>query len=202
MAEAQFNGDMIAVVAGEITVYNFDGSTREYRSSSVEYVAVGIGLPAHSCIDAPLDAKEGLVICRTSDFSAWEYVADHRGETAYSKETGQPVIVSVLGDYPPDSTPEAPATPYDKWDGQKWVTDAVAKRKADIEYAGEQRQRLLSEVHDITSDWRVALMLGDISDNDKTKLSAWMAYKSEVKAVDISTAPDVTWPVKPGAQAS
>lgn len=100
MAEAQFNSDMIAVVAGDITVYNFDGSTREYRSSSVEYVAVGIGLPAHSCIDAPLDAKEGLVICRTSDFSAWEYVADHRGETAYSKETGQPVIISVLGDYP------------------------------------------------------------------------------------------------------
>ena len=35
MAEAQFNGDMIAVVAGEITVYNFDGSTREYRSCSM-----------------------------------------------------------------------------------------------------------------------------------------------------------------------
>ncbi|AMO48430.1 putative tail fiber assembly protein [Enterobacter sp. FY-07] len=45
-------------------------------------------------------------------------------------------------------------------------------------------------------------MLGDISESDKTKLSAWMDYKSEVKAVDISTAPNVTWPVKPGAQAS
>jgi len=202
MAVAEFNDEMIAVVAGEITVYNFDGSTREYRSSSVEYVAVGVGLPAHSCIDVPLDVKGGFAICRTADISAWEYVADYRGETVYRKENGKPVIISELGDYPPDSTPEAPATPYDIWDGQKWVTDSVAKRKADIEYAAERRLRLLSEVDDITSDWRVALMLGDISESDKTKLSAWMAYKSEVKAVDISTAPDVTWPVKPEAQAS
>ncbi|WP_234694381.1 tail fiber assembly protein [Klebsiella pneumoniae] len=202
MAEAQFNNDMIAIVAGEITVHNFDGSTREYRSSSVEYVAVGVGLPAHSCIDSPRESIEGFAICRTADFTDWEYVADHRGETAYNKETGQPFIISDLGDYPPGSIPEAPETPYDIWDGQKWVTDSVAKRKADIEYAGEQRLRLLSEVDDITSDWRVTLMLGDISESDKAKLSAWMAYKSEVKAVDVSTAPDVTWPVKPEAQAS
>ncbi|MEQ9723704.1 tail fiber assembly protein [Yersinia alsatica] len=202
MAEAQFNGDMIAVVAGEITVYNFDGSTREYRSSSVEYVAVGVGVPAHSCIDAPAESKQGFAICRTADFTSWEYVADHRGKTVYSKETGQPVIINFLGDYPLDTTTEAPATPYDIWDGQKWVTDPIVKRKADIEYAEEQRLRLLTEVDDITSDWRVTLMLGDISESDKAKLSAWMAYKSEVKAVDVSTAPDVTWPVKPEAQAS
>ncbi|ENC4784067.1 tail fiber assembly protein [Klebsiella pneumoniae] len=202
MAEAQFNGDMIAVVAGEITVYNFDGSTREYLSSSVEYIAVGIGLPAHSCIDAPGESKEGFAICRTADLIDWKYVADHRGKITYNKETGQPLIISDLGDYPSDLTPEAPTTPYDKWDGQKWVTDSVAKRKALIEYAEEQRLRLLTEVDDITSDWRVELMLGDISESDKAKLSAWMAYKSEVKAVDVSTAPDVTWPVKPEAQAS
>ncbi|EJW6141626.1 TPA: tail fiber assembly protein [Escherichia coli] len=202
MAEAQFNSDMIAVVAGAVIVYNFDGSTREYHSSSVEYVAVGVGLPAHSCIDAPGGSKDGFAICRTADFTSWEYVADHRGETVYCKETGKPVIISDLGDYPQDSTPEVPETPYDKWDGQKWVTDSVAKRKADIECAGELQQQLLSEVDDITSDWRVTLMLGDISESDKTKLSTWMAYKSEVKAVDISTAPDVTWPVKPEAQAN
>jgi hypothetical protein len=40
-------------------------------------------------------------------------------------------------------------------------------------------------------------MLGDISNEDKAKLSSWMDYKKEVKAVDTSTAPDVSWPVKP-----
>lgn len=202
MAEAHFNNDMIADVAGEITVYNFDSLTREYLSSSVEYVPVGVGLPAHSCIDAPLDEKEGVVICRTADFLAWEHIINHRGETVYSKETGNPVIINVLGEYPSETTLEAPATPYDKWDGQKWVTDSVAKRQADVEYAEQQRLLLLSEVDDITSDWKVALMLGDIGEDDKIKLSAWMAYKAEVKAADVSTAPDVKWPVKPEVQAS
>ncbi|HBM9994389.1 TPA: tail fiber assembly protein [Escherichia coli] len=199
MTQAELNSELIATVAGDITVFNYDSETREYLSSSVEYLAVGVGLPANSCTDEPGEAKEGSAICRTADFAAWEYVADHRGKTAYSKENGQPVIISVLGDYPSDATPEAPPTPYDKWDGQKWVTDSAAKRKADIEYAEEQRLRLLTEVDDITSDWRVELMLGDISESDKTKLSAWMAYKSEVKAVDISTAPDVNWPAQPEA---
>ncbi|ECB1461905.1 tail fiber assembly protein, partial [Salmonella enterica subsp. enterica serovar Poona] len=38
MAKAELNQDMIATVAGEITVYNYDGETREYLSSSVEYL--------------------------------------------------------------------------------------------------------------------------------------------------------------------
>nr|WP_255474519.1 tail fiber assembly protein [Pantoea sp. SJZ147] len=51
------------------------------------------------------------------------------------------------------------------------------------------------------SDWRIKMLLGDISDNDKSQLSAWMSYISAVKAVDVSTAPDVSWPVPPVAQA-
>ncbi|MDS0578198.1 tail fiber assembly protein [Escherichia coli] len=42
-------------------------------------------------------------------------------------------------------------------------------------------------------------MLGDISDEDKAKLSEWMAHKKAVKAVDTSTAPDVIWPEQPEA---
>ncbi|EPH3079578.1 tail fiber assembly protein, partial [Citrobacter freundii] len=33
------------------------------------------------------------------------------------------------------------------------------------------------------ADWRTELALGDISDDDRIKLSAWMAYKRAVKAV-------------------
>jgi hypothetical protein len=197
MDKAQFGSDMIAVVPGEITVYNFDSSTYEYRSSSVEYVAVGVGLPAHSCIDAPPSATKGTVICRTADFSAWESIINHRGETVYSKETGQPVTIISLGDYPSETTCEVPATPYDKWDGTKWATDLVAKHDADVESAEEQRLRLLNETDEITSDWKIALMLDDISEDDKNKLAKWMAYKSELKATDISVAPDINWPIPP-----
>ena len=42
MDEAQLNHELIATIAGNITVFNFDGETREYLSSSVEYLAVGV----------------------------------------------------------------------------------------------------------------------------------------------------------------
>ncbi|EAX0034523.1 phage tail protein, partial [Salmonella enterica subsp. arizonae serovar 40:z36:-] len=48
-------------------------------------------------------------------------------------------------------------------------------------------------------DWRTELMLGEISDANRGKLSAWLAYKNEVKAVDVTTDPEnVNWPVPPG----
>ncbi|MFT2791810.1 tail fiber assembly protein [Serratia sp. T13T92] len=66
-----------------------------------------------------------------------------------------------------------------------------------VESAKLRQQALLALVDEITSDWRVALMLGDISETDKTKLATWMNYKKAVKAVNVSMAPDVRWPVKP-----
>ena len=45
MSEAKLNSNFIAIVAGDITVFNYDGETREYLSSSVEYLAVGVGIP-------------------------------------------------------------------------------------------------------------------------------------------------------------
>ncbi|EHP1876457.1 TPA: tail fiber assembly protein, partial [Escherichia coli] len=78
-----------ATEAGYITVYNYDGTTREYIGSSVEYLPFGVGVPAHSCVDAPGSNKDGFAICRNADSTGWEYVADHRGEIIYSTETGE-----------------------------------------------------------------------------------------------------------------
>lgn len=41
-------------------------------------------------------------------------------------------------------------------------------------------------------------MLGEISDVNMAKLSAWLDYKNEVKTVDVTTVPDnVNLPVSP-----
>lgn len=197
MSKAELNQEMIATVAGNITVFNYDGETRECLSSSVEYLALGVGIPANSCIDAPGESKTGFAICRTEDLSSWEYVNDHRGQTVYDIETMQQVEVTDLGDYPTGTTPIAPTSPHDAWDGEKWVIDSAAKHRADIADAEQHRQTLLSQVDGITYDWRVELMLGDISEENKKKLLSWMGYKTAVKAVDISTAPDVSWPAQP-----
>lgn len=61
----------IATVAGDITVYHYDEETREYTSSSVEYLALGVGTPAHSCADAPPEAISGYVVCRTATLNGW-----------------------------------------------------------------------------------------------------------------------------------
>ena len=61
MAQAKLNSEFIATEAGDITVFNYDGETYEYFSSSVEYLAVGVGIPANSCTDAPGNKKKVLL---------------------------------------------------------------------------------------------------------------------------------------------
>nr|MWR70674.1 tail fiber assembly protein [Escherichia coli] len=53
MDNAVLNSELIATKAENITVYNYDGETREYISASTEYLAVGVGIPAYSCLDEP-----------------------------------------------------------------------------------------------------------------------------------------------------
>ena len=62
-----------------------------------------------------------------------------------------------------------------------------------------KRQQLLFEVDTVTADWRTELALGDISDEDREKLSAWMAYKRLVKSIsgESALAEDFAWPPQP-----
>lgn len=64
-----------------------------------------------------------------------------------------------------------------------------------IQAAEFERERLLKHADDVMLDWRTELMLGEISDANRAKLSAWLAYKNDVKSVDVTTDPDhVNWP--------
>ncbi|HIB9037597.1 TPA: tail fiber assembly protein [Citrobacter braakii] len=198
MTRAKLNSEFIATVAGDITVYNYDGDTREFLSSSSEYLAVGVGLPANSCVDAPGEAKEGSAICRTADFTTWEYVADHRGETVYSTETGESKEITAPGDYPENTTTIAPLTPYDKWDGEKWVTDTEAQHSAAVDAAEAQRQSLIDAAMASISLIQLKLQAGrKLTQAETTRLNAVLDYIDAVTATDTSTAPDVIWPELP-----
>ncbi|HCW3069613.1 TPA: tail fiber assembly protein [Citrobacter freundii] len=202
MAKANLNNEFIATVAGDITVFNYDGETREYLSSAVEYLAVGIGLPANSCMDAPGESREGFAICRTADFTAWEYVTDHRGETVYSTETGESKEITTLGDYPENTTTIAPLTPYDKWDGEEWVTDTDAQNIAAVEAAEAQRQSLIDAAMASISLIQLKLQAGrNLTQAETNRLNAVLDYIDAVEATDTSTAPDISWPPHPGEEA-
>lgn len=79
-----------------------------------------------------------------------------------------------------------------------WVDIPPPTREELIAAAEQVRQQLLAHADITMLDWRTELMLGEISDANKEKLSAWLAYKNEVKSVDVSTDhAHVSWPVPP-----
>ncbi|MBS8474279.1 tail fiber assembly protein [Escherichia coli] len=183
-----------------MTVYNYDGETREYISTSTEYLAAGVGIPACSCLDAPGTHKAGYTICRSSDFNSWEYVPDHRGEIVYNTETGDAKEITAPGDYPENTTTIAPLTPYDKWDGEKWVTDTEAQHSAAVEAAEAQRQSLIDAAMASISLIQLKLQAGrKLTQTETTRLNAVLDYIDAVTATDTSTAPDVIWPGLPEA---
>ncbi|BDH32398.1 tail fiber assembly protein [Escherichia coli] len=200
MDKAVLNSELIATKAGNITVYNYDGETREYISTSNEYLAVGVGIPAYSCLDAPGTYKAGYAICRSVDLNSWEYMPDHRGEIIYSTETGEAKEITAPGDYPENTTTIVPLTPYDKWDGEKWVTDSEAQHGAAVEAAEAQRQSLIDAAMASIGLIQLKLQAGrKLMQAETTRLNAVLDYIDAVTATNTSTAPDVIWPELPEA---
>ena len=197
MAKATLNKNGIAIKAGNVIVYNYDGETREFLSTSTEFLAVGVGIPANSCTDVPVEEKTGFAICRTTCLDGWGYIADHRGETVYDTETGQPVEITGLGGYLDNVTTIEPLTPYDRWNGSKWVTDADAQKGSQVAAAKQKKSSLLAEAKGTISMWQTELQLGIISDDDKVSLITWMKYIQALSVIDISASPDIEWPIKP-----
>ncbi|EPV1263866.1 tail fiber assembly protein [Escherichia coli] len=196
--EISLDENGFATEDGYITVYNYDGVTREYIGLAVEYLPVGVGVPGNSCVDAPISKKDGFAVCRTADLTGWEYVADHRGEIIYSTETGESKEITAPGDYPENTTTIAPLTPYDKWDGEKWVTDTEAQHSAAVEAAEAQRQSLIDAAMASISLIQLKLQAGrKLTQAETTRLNAVLDYIDAVEATDTSTAPDVIWPELP-----
>jgi len=64
-------------------------------------------------------------------------------------------------------------------------------------FAQNKKNYLLQEANEVIADWRTELMLGEINDADSKKLSIWMSYRRDVKAIDTSIASDINWPELP-----
>lgn len=193
---ADLNKSGIAIAEGWLTVYSIEPEQREYRSASMEYLPVGVGLPALSYADKPELPGDGLALVRSADGKRWESVPDYRGQIAYSIESGKPETVLSLGDLPNNLTLLAPDTPYDRWDGHQWVTDTAAQRESEVAEAEQIKQSLLTEAQSKIATWQTELQLGIISDDDKARLITWLNYIKAVQAVDTSKVPG-GWPDKP-----
>lgn len=195
MAKVTLDKNGLAKSAGTLTIYNFDAMSGEFTGSSDEFLVQGVGLPAYACFIAPPATEDGFKpVYRDGN---WQVITDHRGETVYSITDGAAILIETLGDYPAGVTLLEPATAWDKWDGEKWVTDLAAEKAAVIREARERQAALISEANTITQAWQTQLRLEMITDTDKASLVAWMKYIQDVQAVNAEEAPAITWPPKP-----
>ncbi|MFL4556342.1 tail fiber assembly protein [Yersinia kristensenii] len=197
IVQAKLGKDGLAITAGWITVYSASRDTQEYIGVSNEYLMLGVGLPANGYLDAPVLSEDDNAIRRTTDGTAWEIVPDLRGKIAYDIKTGYPDTVTAIGELPDTLTLLAPQTVYDEWSGRKWVTDKAAQHAAAISTAETTKAELLNE-----ATARIALLQDAVdtelaTSNDKEKLTAWKIHRVLLSRIDLSTAPDINWPVAP-----
>ena len=195
-----------ATTAGWIQTYQctYD-TTREYTACYWQYCQVGVGIAAGSYTDKPtLPTEDNKAIRRTEDGKAWEIVDDYRGQVTYSTDSGEPRTIDYLGPLLAGWTLLAPQTPYDKWDGSKWVTDKAAQHAAqhaaEVAAAEAKKSQLITEADNVIAPLERAVKRDMATDEEKAQLDAWERYSVLLSRVDTDKAPDIAWPVKPENQ--
>ena len=192
---AVFDSNLIATQAGTVQVFHFDMSSREFIGTEEVYIHVGVGLPAFSCMEEPPVQSEYQVAVRSEDNSSWTVTEDYRGVTVYDLQTLASHVITEPGPIPDTVTTSAPSTPYDKWDGSAWVTDADAQHAADIAAADLQKKQMITQASAEISILLDAVNLNMATVEEKFRLTALQAYRVQLNRVDTSLAPDIFWPV-------
>lgn len=95
------------------------------------------------------------------------------------------------------AAPEGKMLGADKKGHPVWLDIPPLPKEQLIKQAEAQKQYLIAEVHTETEMLRTKLALGRIKEDEKALLNAWLDYLDELEAVDVSTAPDIIWLVKP-----
>lgn len=193
--KAVFDSNSIAIQAGSVQVFHFDSNTREFIGIEDIYVPLGVGIPALACLDEPPVQNEYQVAVRSEDNSSWSVTDDYRGITVYDLQTLASHIITEPGPIPDSVTTSTPSTPYDKWDGSSWVTDADAQHTADVVAADLQKKQMITQVSADISILQDAVNLNMATDAEKSRLNSMQTYRVLLNRVDTSLAPDIIWPL-------
>ncbi|CRX44162.1 TPA: tail fiber assembly protein [Yersinia enterocolitica] len=187
----------LASQAGWITLYHYDAESLEYASADMEYLPLGVDLPAHSVADAPvIQPKTGMALVRDLSANQWVTVEDHRHKTVYDIETKTESIISALGPMPHNKTQLQPTHEFDQWTGAAWEVDQQALKASHITAAVQQKTVLIKQVSE-----QINILLDAIAmDNQQTdiqQLAALKQYRVALMRIDPSAAPDIDWPELP-----
>lgn len=196
--EAIFDTNGLAVVTGWAKIYRCHPHTREFIGAAMDNVPYGASVIADAYLDEPeIPSAPNLAIIRSPDGKSWMHVPDYRGIAAYDKETKQQTEITELGELPDNLTTDLPKTPFDKWNGKKWVTDKTEQQVYEVTVAENKKRSLLSVAEQTITMLERKVRLGMATDEDKQKLTKWEIFSVKVADADTSTAPDIIWPEKP-----
>ncbi|MGM3175048.1 tail fiber assembly protein [Dickeya lacustris] len=193
----ELNEQGLSTHAGYFQVYHIDPQTREYIGSSREYLMDGVGIPAHSFADAPSDAAPEQAIVRSQDGLSWSTMVDYRGRTAYDKQTRQAVTITQLGDLADNLTLLVPQTECDVWQDSAWQTDAKAVQALQVKTASAQKSESLARAQLQLAVLQDAVDLNIATEQETAALKAWKTYRVLLNRIDVSSAPNIDWPIMP-----
>lgn len=196
--KAQFDENGLAVIPGWAKIYRAHPYTREYIGAAMDNVPYGGSVVGDAYLDEPeIPSVPNMAIVRSPDGQTWLHIPDYRGSVAYDKETRQQVEITELGELPDNLTLYAPETPFDEWNGKKWVTDKAEQQAHEVAVAESQKQSLLAEAEQVIAMLERKIRLNIATETDRVKLTEWEIYSVKVTDTDTSTAPDITWPIEP-----
>jgi len=183
---------------GWILAHCANPATHEYNGSFDVWVSVGTGLPACTVLDPPPASEPGKAIVLNGD--RWIIVDDHRGQTAYDKQTRAVSVIAELGEVPVTQTLVAPSSPFDVWDEERdtWVKNVEAESNWQRQQAEAQRNMLMTEANQQIAILADAVELGMATDTEQAAYIAWRQYRVELSRLDLTQQP-IAWPSKPGA---
>ncbi|EJI9985605.1 DUF4376 domain-containing protein [Salmonella enterica] len=118
-----------------VRVYNLRADTNEFIGASDAWIAPHTGLPSNCTDIAPPDIRASHIAVFDHETETWSLNEDHRGETVYDTQTGNPIYISDPGPLPENTTTQAPTSPIDKFENGQWVADlntARIQKHADI----------------------------------------------------------------------
>ncbi|ELI8444769.1 tail fiber assembly protein, partial [Yersinia enterocolitica] len=186
----------LASQAGWITLYHYDAGSLEYTSADMEYLPLGVGLPAHSVADMPLiQPKTGMALVRDLTVNQWVTVEDHRHKTVYDIETKTESIISALGPMPHNKTQLQPTHEFDQWKGTAWEVDQQTLKASHITAAVQQKTALIKQVSEHINILLDAIAM-DNQPTDIQRLAALKQYRVALMRINTDTAPEIDWPEK------
>lgn len=188
----EFDEFGLATASGDIRVYYYDSITREYTGWSDEFINVGVSLPGFSTDIEPGGQVAGQA--SVFDGDGWKFMADHRETSVYSTADLRESVVDYIGDIRPGFTLLVPATRFDKWDGESWVTDKEAESAAELIAFNNKKSALIAEASAMIAPLLDAKEGGYIDDADLPVLTDLQKYRYALTKVDPAKP---VWPEKP-----